>query len=144
MEKSKAKAKKKKEDTKKKELDNSKKKLAVRKARITKEYNRLVKLFDISLKDRSHVIKKLCARAAFLLILSEDIEQDINNDDLTVLTINASQQFTKSNPLLKDYRDTVKSYQTVVKQLCDLSKPGIQLPSGDKSIPDELEMFMNS
>ena len=128
----------------KKELEDKKKKLAIRKARITKEYNRLVKLFDTSLKDRSHVIKKLCARASFLLILSEDIEKDINDDNLTVLTINASQQFTKSNPLLKDYRDTVKSYQTVVKQLCDLSKPGMQSSASDKSIPDELEMFMNT
>ena len=127
-----------------KELEDKKKKLVIRKSRVTKEYNRLVKLFDTSLKDRSHVIKKLCARASFLLILSEDIEKDINDDNLTVLTINASQQFTKSNPLLKDYRDTVKSYQTVVKQLCDLSKPGMQLSASDKSIPDELEMFMNT
>ena len=144
MEKSKSKTKKKKEDTKKKELNDIQKKLTIRKARITKEYNRLVKLFDTSLKDRSHVIKKLCARASFLLILSEDIEKDINNDNLTVLTINASQQFTKSNPLLKDYRDTVKSYQTVVKQLCDLSKPGMGSSNNDKSIPDELEEFMNT
>lgn len=133
-----------KDKQKKKELEDKKKKLAIRKARVTKEYNRLVKLFDTSLKDRSHVIKKLCARASFLLILSEDIEKDINDDNLTVLTINASQQFTKSNPLLKDYRDTVKSYQTVVKQLCDLSKPGMQSSASDKSIPDELEMFMNT
>lgn len=136
------------EDKRKKELEVARKKeakrLAIRKARITKEYNRLVKLYVVENDINSHVIKKLCARASFLLILAEDIEKDINSDNLTVLTINASQQFTKSNPLLKDYRDTVKSYQTVVKQLCDLSKPGTQITSNDKSGPDELEMFMNT
>ena len=148
MGKSKVKESKPKEDKRKKELDNAlkieKKKLAIRKSRITKENNRLIKLYVVDPKDnRSHVIKKLCARASFLLILSEDIERDINNDDLTVLTINANQQFVKSNPLLKDYRDTVKSYQTVVKQLCDLSKNGSS-SSNDKTEPDELEDFMNS
>lgn len=139
---------KKQEDKRKKELEVARKKeakiLAIRKARITKEYNRLIKLYVIDNVINSHVIKKLCARASFLLILAEDIEKDINSDNLTVLTINASQQFTKSNPLLKDYRDTVKSYQTVIKQLCDLSKPGTQITSNDKSGPDELEMFMNT
>lgn len=131
-----------KEDNSKTEDKENKRRLATRKARITKEYNRLVKLFDNSSKEKSHVIKKLCARASFLLILSEDIEKDINNEKLLILTINASQQFLKSNPLLKDYRDTVKSYQTVVKQLCDLTKND-NSPSS-KNEPDELESFLNT
>lgn len=135
------------DEVKSKELEKQrkeeKKKLAIRKSRITKEYNRLTKLFEVSSKDKLHVINKLCARASFLLILAEDIEKDINSDNLTVLTVNASQQFTKSNPLLKDYRDTVKSYQTVVKQLCDLSKNESN-SSPEKILPDELESFLNT
>ena len=66
------------------------------------------------------------------------MEQEILNfDKYTVETINANQQFTKTNPLLKDYRDTVKSYQTVVKQLYDLTKN--ELGSNEK---DELEEFI--
>ena len=80
--------------------------------------------------------------SSFLLILAEDIEKNINSDNLTVLTINASQQFTKANPLMKDYRDTVKSYQTVVKQLCDLTKNDNS--SAGKNEPDELESFLNT
>lgn len=136
------KAKKKVENESKKEVDPIKKKLSIRKARITKEYNRLEKLFNVSTKEKSHVIKKLCARASFLLILSEDIEKEINSENLTVLTINASQQFIKANPLMKDYRDTVKSYQTVVKQLCDLIKN--DSPASNKNEPDELEEFLNT
>ena len=123
------------------EEEENKKKLIARKGRITKEYNRLISLFKTSHKDKSHVIEKLCARASFLLILAEDIEKNINSDNLTVLTINASQQFTKANPLMKDYRDTVKSYQTVIKQLCDLTKSD---NSTSKNEPDELEEFLNT
>ena len=78
--------------------------------------------------------------ASFLLVLSEDMERSIKQNNLTFETINASQSFTKSNPLLKDYRDTVKSYQTVLKQLCDLMKNEVVDPSG---LPDELEKFIN-
>ena len=124
------------------EEELSKRKLNARKGRITKEYNRLCKLFSTSQEDKLHVIKKLCARASFLLILAEDIEKNINSDNLTVLTINASQQFTKANPLMKDYRDTVKSYQTVVKQLCDLTKNDSS--NNSKNEPDELEEFLNT
>lgn len=124
------------------EEELSKRRFNARKARITREYNRLCKLFSISQEDKSHVIKKLCARASFLLILAEDIEKNINSDKLTILTINASQQFIKANPLMKDYRDTVKSYQTVLKQLCDLTKN--DNPSSNKNEPDELEAFLNT
>ena len=111
-----------------------------KKARITKEYNNLKKLFSSKSEDKKHVIEKLSYRAAFLLVLSEDMEKDIQNTDLTVETINASQSFIKANPLLKDYRDTIKSYQTVIKQLCDLVK---NESNSDKDEPDELEMFLN-
>ncbi|MBQ6498191.1 MAG: hypothetical protein IJI58_05695 [Bacilli bacterium] len=141
MEKKKVNQKKNKEDKSKKIVDDSKRKLGVRQGRITREYNRLIKLFNMSSKEKQHVIKKLCARASFLLILSEDIEKEINSDNLTVLTINASQQFTKANPLMKDYRDTVKSYQTVIKQLCDLTKNDNATRKND---PDELEEFLNT
>lgn len=111
-----------------------------KKSRISKEYNKLSKLFSSSHPEKDHVIKKLIKRASFLLILAEDMEKDIQESELTTETINASQSFIKSNPLLKDYRDTIKSYQTVIKQLCDLLKNEI---SNDNNIPDELEEFLN-
>lgn len=110
-------------------------------ARITAEYNALAKIFKSSYQEKDHVIKKLIKRAAFLLILSEEMEKELRESDLTTVTINATQSFIKSNPLLKDYRDTVKSYQTVVKQLCDLIKDEI---SSDKDREDELEAFLRN
>ena len=117
------------------------KKETTKKTRITTEYNKLVKLFATKSEAQKHVIEKLAKRAAFLLILSEDMEKDIQATDMLVETINASQSFIKANPLLKDYRDTIKSYQTVIKQLCDLVK---NESSPEKNLPDELEQFLNN
>lgn len=124
----------------KEEQTKQPRKEAMKKTRITTEYNRLVKLFIGKSEAQKHVIQKLSKRAAFLLILSEDMEKDIQSTDMTVETINASQYFIKANPLLKDYRDTIKSYQTVIKQLCDLVKNDA---SSEKKEPDELEAFIN-
>lgn len=128
-----------KEELKDEQLKQSRKE-AMKKTRITTEYNRLIKLFIGKSDAQKHVIQKLSKRAAFLLILSEDMEKDIQSTNMTVETINASQYFIKANPLLKDYRDTIKSYQTVIKQLCDLVKND---NSSDKKEPDELEAFIN-
>lgn len=120
------------------EEEKKKKQLAIRKARITKEKNKLYKLFDSNNPEKKHLINRLIDRAAFLLVLSEDMETDIKEENLTVLTVNSSQSFIKANPLLKDYRDTVKSYQTVLKQLIDLTKN--ETTNTDE--PDELEEFL--
>ncbi len=127
-------------EKKQKTVDTQKKKLmSIRKARITKEKNKLYKLFSTTNIEKKHIINRLIDRASFLLILSEDMECQIKDSDLTILTVNAYQSFTKSNPLLKDYRDTVKSYQTVLKQLCDLIKNDSQM---DNNESDELEEFL--
>ncbi len=119
--------------------NQNKKLMSIRKARITREKNKLYKLFSTTNIEKKHIIDRLIDRASFLLILSEDMETQIKDSDLTISTINAYQSFTKSNPLLKDYRDTVKSYQTVLKQLCDLIKNDSQKDSNE---PDELEAFL--
>ena len=90
-------------------------------------------------KKTSERLEKLREYYAQLGQVREDMEAElIGCEKYTTTTINASQTFIKSNPLLKDYRDTVKSYQTVLKQLCDLTK--------DEKNPvekDELEQFLS-
>lgn len=110
-----------------------------RKKRIDKEKKNFEKIFKSVSQDKKDIISKLLDTASFLLIMIQDMEAElIQCEKYTTTTINASQTFIKSNPLLKDYRDTVKSYQTVLKQLCDLTK--------DEKNPvekDELEMFLS-
>lgn len=111
-----------------------------RQKRIDKEIKRLKKLYKDIPVSKKEMIKELINKASFLLILSQDIETSIKNlEDFTITTINATQEFTKPNPLFKEYRDTVKSYQTVIKQLNDLVK---NCEHSDKSEPDELEAFI--
>lgn len=94
-----------------------------RNRRIKKEINRINKLFKNVSKDKKELIKELIKRASFLLIISEDIESQLKVlTNFTEKTINASQEFVKPNPLYKEYRDTIKSYQSLMKQLTDLSK----------------------
>lgn len=91
--------------------------------RINNEIKRLNKIFNDISKQKKEIINELIKRGAFLLIIAEDMEQEISTKDSVLeTTINASQQFVKANPLFKEYRDTVKSYQAVIKQLTDLVK----------------------
>lgn len=112
-----------------------------RNRRIKKEINRINKLFKNVSKDKKELIKDLIKRASFLLIISEDIESQLKVlTNFTEKTINASQEFVKPNPLYKEYRDTIKSYQSLMKQLTDLSKEfGEEKPSEQ----DPLEEFNN-
>ena len=98
--------------------------------RIEKEIKRINKIFNKIPKKKKDLTKELVKRASFLLVMAEDMEQEINTlNGVLETTINASQQFVKANPLFKEYRDTVKSYQAVIKQLTDLIKVDEALPT---------------
>lgn len=89
--------------------------------KVNKEKKKLLEVFKQS--KHQEIVSRLVDRASFLLVMAQEMEDKIKDlDEYTTETINASQQFIKPNPLLKDYRDTVKSYQTVLKQLTDLTK----------------------
>ena len=91
--------------------------------RIENEIKRINKIFNDIPQKKKDLTKELIKRASFLLVMAEDMEAEINTlDRVLETTINASQQFVKANPLFKEYRDTVKSYQAVIKQLTDLVK----------------------
>lgn len=110
--------------------------------RIKKEIQKLKKIYKSTNKNKNDRMQELIYRASFLLILSQDMESElIECESFTTTTINATQTFTKSNPLLKDYRDTVKSYQSVIKQLEDLNKDDNLSP--EKLPPDELDLFLS-
>ena len=110
-----------------------------RKKLIEKVKKNFEKIFNSVSSEKKDIIKKLIERASFLLVMIHDMETELMQcESYTTTTINASQTFIKSNPLLKDYRDTVKSFQTVLKQLCDLTKDG-----KNPVKPDALEEFLN-
>lgn len=108
--------------------------------RIRKEIKRLNKLFKNLSKNEKELIKELVKRASFLLILAEDMEKEIKaKDKVTQVIENSSQRFIKADPIFKEYRDTVKNYQSVIKQLTDLVKD-YKIPTEEK---DPLIEFNN-
>ncbi len=114
-----------------------------REERIKKEESRIKSILKDVPKNIKKTAEKLSKRAAFLLILTEDLEDKLNeNSDFLKITINASQEFVKANPLLKEYRDTVKSYQSVIKQLTDIADiKNKEEDSKDKEKPDDFMSF---
>ena len=118
-------------------------KLKEKEKRIKKEMAKIKKFYKNLSKSKQEKLQELIYRAAFLLVMAKDMELEIMNMDKFIsTTINASQTFTKPNPLLKEYRDTVKSYQAVIKQLNDLTKEDLTLnPDSEK---DELDEFLDS
>lgn len=107
------------------------------KKKVNKEKKKLLKVYGNS--SNIEVVERLVDRASFLLVMTQEIEEELNNlKEYTTVTDNASQHFLKSNPLLKDYRDTVKSYQLVLKQLTDLTKNDLKPDE-----PDPLKEFLD-
>lgn len=102
-------------------LDNAKqidKQKKLKKA--TKEISKIFK--NVSMANQPK-IKELINRCAFLLVMAKEMEGNlIQTDDFYTIVINKSQQYVKIDPLLREYRDTVKSYQQVVKQLIEITK----------------------
>ena len=108
--------------------------------RIKKEMLKIKKFYKTLSKDKLNKITELIYRASFLLVIAQDMEEELKKcNSYTVETINASQSFIKPNPLLKEYRDTIKSYQAVIKQLEDLTKDEDLLSPGK----DELDEFLD-
>ena len=102
-------------------LDNAKqidKQKKLKKA--TKEISKIFK--NVSMANQPK-IKELINRCAFLLVMAKEMEANlVQTDDFYTIVINKSQQYVKIDPLLREYRDTVKSYQQVVKQLIEITK----------------------
>ena len=112
-----------------------------REKRIKKEMLKMKKMYKNLTKEKMSKVQELIYRASFLLVMAQDMETDlIVCNSFTTTTINASQTFIKTNHLLKDYRDTIKSYQAVIKQLDDLTKDDLV----SDPPKDELDEFIDS
>ena len=88
--------------------------------RIKEEIKRLGESFKYLPKEKRDITDKLINRASFLLILLEDLEKEINNNELTSGIVNGGQFYIRTNPAIKEYNTTVKSYQSIIKQLSEL------------------------
>ena len=111
---------------------------AEREARARKEEKRLLKIFRKIDEDRKKTVLGLIQRAAFMRVMLEDLEEDINIFGVTERFQQGEQEpYDRERPSSKVYNQMNGSYQKLIKQLTDL------LPKGDgyKKDGDPFEQF---
>jgi hypothetical protein len=117
--------------------------------RIKAEQNKLSKLFKIKTTDelsgkeklentiKDTPVERLIQRAAFMKVLLEDIEKDINEHGYTEMFTQSKDApaYERKRPCVELYNTTVKNFSSVCKTLQDLlPKDGIE--SRNKELED--------
>lgn len=78
-------------------------------ARQKKEQNRIKKIYKNLPKDKLEIAKKLIERAAYMFVLLEDMEAEINEDGLVVKMPQGAYKIERARPLLQPYNAMVKN-----------------------------------
>lgn len=86
-----------------------------------KEISRIKKTFKDLPKEKLKISEKLIERAAYMLVSLEDMEEKINADGLVVTMPQGDYTIERAHPLLTPYNAMVKNYNTIIKQLSELS-----------------------
>jgi len=89
-------------------------------ARIKAEINRLAKIFKKIDKKHLKSAEKLIARAAFSLVLLEDMEGEIKRDGPVTKMQQGEYAIERAHPLIPQYSAVLKIYAAICKQLNDL------------------------
>lgn len=84
---------------------------------ITEEKNKLERIFADLPEDKKQIIGGLVEQAAFLRISVRDLQNDINEHGYST----ASPQGVKKRPEADLHTSWIKNYQSVIKQLEDIS-----------------------
>ena len=98
--------------------------------KIAAELRKIRPLFKNLDKDKKRFIEKMIYQMAFLQVTLDRLVFEINNGDILENFEQGSQRFKRSNPALKDYNTTIKSYSLLSKQLCDILPDGEQERAG--------------
>ena len=105
---------------------------AEREARAKKEEKRLLKLFKAVDETKKKAVLGLIQRAAFMRVLLEDLEEDINVFGVTERFQQGDQEpYDRERPSSKIYNQTNGSYQKLMKQLTDLLPEAEEKEEGD-------------
>jgi ribosomal protein RSM22 (predicted rRNA methylase) len=108
--------------------------------RTKKELRKLNRIFKDIPKDKKSLVEKLVSNAAFMAILLDDLQEDIEQNGYKDEYKNGENQYGYKRAVAADlYQVTIKNYTNVIKQLNDL------LPK-NKDIEDDdgFEAFINS
>ena len=108
--------------------------------RVNKEIEILSVTFKDIEKDRKRFADNLIRNVAFMTVVLEELQDEINANGTTEHFINGKQDFIRESTSLKAYNTTIKNYQSAIKQLLDM------LPDTDnkKQAEDELLKFLKT
>lgn len=112
-----------------------------KKEKISAEVSRLEKRFKFLTPEQRGLSDGLIKRAAFMRVMLEYLEEDIReNGEFEMFTqSDMVEPYQRKRPAVDIYNQTIKNYQTIMKQLTDL------LPKAPpKSEDDGFEGFVNS
>lgn len=109
--------------------------------RIKKEKRRLIKIYKDLPEKEYKTSLKLIDNIAFMVVTLEDLMAEINNDDLIVLTVNASQSFLKEHPALSAYNKMYTNFQKGIQQLTSLLP---KASNDEQSSDDEFVNFLKN
>jgi len=90
--------------------------------RIKKELNRLKKNYKEISKEKMNVVDGLIYRAAYMRVLLEDYEADLDEGGYVEMFTQSEKTppYERERPVARLYNSAFKNYQTIIKQLTDL------------------------
>lgn len=107
--------------------------------RISEEYRRLKRIYANLQGDKIKVVDGLIHRAAFMRITLEDYEEDIRaNGSIEMFSQSEkTEPYERERPVVRLHIQTMKNYQTVIKQLAGM------VPKAEET-DDGFEDFISS
>lgn len=104
--------------------------------KIKQEINRIKKNYKEMEKDKLKILEGLIYEVSFLKISLEESRGVLLKEGLTELFTQGEQSFNRERPEVKIYKDFMKIYSSVMKQLIDL------IPSNFEKQAEEDEFIM--
>jgi len=108
--------------------------------RVSTEKARLKKIYKDIAEDKKQLIDGLINRAAFMRITLEDMEVDLDTNGF-VEEFSQSEKlapYERERPVARLYNTMNKNYQSIIKQLADLTPKDVR-----KEVSDGFEEFIN-
>ncbi len=90
--------------------------------RTNSEKNRLARFYTDIPKDKKGIIEGLIARAAFMRVTLEDMEDDLDENGFVELFTQSEKTdpYERERPVARLYNTMNKNYQSIIKQLSEL------------------------
>lgn len=101
--------------------------------RIKKEERKLKRLYKDVPKDTKTLIDGLIQRAAYMRIILEDYEADIDENGYVEMFTQSekTEPYERERPVVRLYNTMNKNYQSIIKQLSDLLPKHEEKPKED-------------